>query len=262
MRRDMMHELITALQFLTRIHLFRDPKYDDGMFGRSVKFFPLIGIVAGSLLALVVVLTGGWLPGTVRSTLLVTLSVFITGGLHCDGLMDTADGLFSGRSRERMLEIMKDSRVGAFGVISIILLLLWKWSLVHDMPDSILGAALISMMTIARFCMVIVILRFPYARPEGMGKAFALHAGSGALGFAALTVAGLLGALYFIKGQLLFLTAVAAVCAAVLFAFWFGSWATRKVGGLTGDMYGAVTELTELVVLMVFVLSTYVKWVR
>ena len=258
----MLREFITALQFLTRIHLFGDPEYDDGLFGRSVRFFPLIGVVAGSILALVAVLTGGWLPGTIRSTLLVTLCVFITGGLHCDGLMDTADGLFSGRSRERMLEIMKDSRVGAFGVISIILLLLWKWSLIYDMPDSILGAALISMMTIGRFSMVLVILRFPYARPEGMGKAFALHAGIGSLGIATLTVLGLLGALYLTKGLLIFLIAAVAAVAASLFSFWFGRWATSKVGGLTGDMYGAVTELTELVVLMVFVLSTYVKWVR
>ena len=258
----MVREFITALQFLTRIRLFSDPEYDDGLFGRSVKFFPLIGVVAGSILALTVSLTEGWMPGTVRSTLLVTLCVFITGGLHCDGLMDTVDGLFSGRSRERMLEIMKDSRVGAFGVISIILLLLWKWSLIHDMPESVLGVALISMMTIGRFSMVLVILRFPYARPEGMGKAFALHAGTGSLGIATLTVLGLLGALYLIKGLLIFLIAAVAAVAASLFAFWFGRWATSKVGGLTGDLYGAVTELSELVVLTVFVLSAYVKWVR
>ena len=255
----MTREFITALQFLTRIRLFRDPDYDDGLFGRSVKFFPLIGLLAGSILAGVAVLTGGWLPGTVRSTLLVTLSVFITGGLHCDGLMDSADGLFSGRSRERMLEIMKDSRVGSFGVVAIFLLLLWKWALLHDLPDSLLVPALISMMTFGRFAMILAILRFPYARPEGMGKAFALYAGTHSLGPALATLLGLLAVFYFVTGPLVCGIAAAAALAAILFAFWFGRWTTHKLGGMTGDTYGAVTELSELVVLIVFVLSTFAK---
>ena len=255
----MTRELVTALQFLTRIRLFRDPDYDDGLFGRSVKFFPLVGLLAGSILAGVAVLTGGWLPGTVRSTLLVTLSVFITGGLHCDGLMDSADGLFSGRSRERMLEIMKDSRVGSFGVVAIFLLLLWKWALLHDLPDSLLVPALISMMTFGRFAMILAILRFPYARPEGMGKAFALYAGTHSLGPALATLLGLLAVFYFVTGPLVCGIAAAAALAAILFAFWFGRWTTHKLGGMTGDTYGAVTELSELVVLIVFVLSTFAK---
>ena len=255
----MTREFVTALQFLTRIRLFRDPDYDDGLFGRSVKFFPLVGLLAGSILAGVAVLTGGWLPGTVRSTLLVTLSVFITGGLHCDGLMDSADGLFSGRARERMLEIMKDSRVGSFGVIAIFLLLLWKWALLHDLPDSLLVPALISMMTFGRFAMILAILRFPYARPEGMGKAFALYAGTHSLGPALATLLGLLAVFYFVTGPLVCGIAAAAALAAILFAFWFGRWTTHKLGGMTGDTYGAVTELSELVVLIVFVLSTFAK---
>ncbi len=255
----MTREFVTALQFLTRIRLFRDPDYDDGLFGRSVKFFPLVGLLAGSILAGVAVLTGGWLPGTVRSTLLVTLSVFITGGLHCDGLMDSADGLFSGRARERMLEIMKDSRVGSFGVVAIFLLLLWKWALLHDLPDSLLVPALISMMTFGRFAMILAILRFPYARPEGMGKAFALYAGTHSLGPALATLLGLLAVFYFVTGPLVCGIAAAAALAAILFAFWFGRWTTHKLGGMTGDTYGAVTELSELVVLIVFVLSTFAK---
>ena len=255
----MTREFITALQFLTRIRLFRDPDYDDGLFGRSVKFFPLIGLLAGSILAGVAVLTGGWLPGTVRSTLLVTLSVFITGGLHCDGLMDSADGLFSGRSRERMLEIMKDSRVGSFGVIAIFLLLLWKWALLHDLPDSLLGPALVSMLTFGRFAMILAILRFPYARPEGMGKAFALYAGSRSLGPALATLLALLVVFYLFLGSLVCGIATVAAATATLFAFWFGRWTTQKLGGMTGDTYGAVTELSELVVLTVFVLSTFAK---
>ena len=258
----MIREFITALQFLTRIRIADETEYDDGLFGRSVKFFPLVGLVAGSLLALVAVVTAGWMPGTVRSALLVTVCIFITGGLHCDGLMDTSDGLFSGRSPERMLEIMKDSRVGSFGVISIILLLIWKGALIHDMPESLLCLALISMMTIGRLGMILAILCFPYARPEGMGKAFSLYAGRNAFIVAVATIVAFLGGVYFFQGPLFFLIGFGAAVGVTLFTFGFGRWATRKVGGLTGDMYGAVTELSEVVVLTVFVCSTYVKWVR
>ena len=255
----MILEFLTALQFLTRIRLVSASEYDEEMFGRSVRFFPLVGMVAGSLLLLAVYLSAGWMPGTVRSTLLVSLCIFITGGLHCDGLMDTADGLLSGRSRERMLEIMKDSRVGAFGVVAMILLVLWKWALIHDMPDSLLAPALIAMMGFGRFGMVLAILRFPYARAEGMGKAFSLYAGRRALLIAVVTVVAVLALFLKFFGPMVAGSALAAVVAASLFSLLFGGWLTGKLGGLTGDMYGAATELAEVVVLLVFVLSAYVR---
>jgi adenosylcobinamide-GDP ribazoletransferase len=253
------NEFITALQFLTRLRLVREPDCDMAAFGRSVRFFSLVGCVAGILLAIAALLTAGWLPGTVRSTLLVFLAVLITGGLHCDGLMDTADGVMSGRSRERVLEIMKDSRVGAFGVIAIIFLLLGKWSLIHDMPESLLVYALVSMMAIGRFAMTAVIVFFPYARPEGMGKAFAEHAGKSSFFVAALTLAGMVLVFYFVGGVFVACVAVGASLAALLFALWAGSRLTRFLGGLTGDTYGAVTELSEMLVLAVFLMAAYVK---
>lgn len=255
----MVNEFITALQFLTRLRWVREPDCDNRTFGRSVRFFTLVGIFAGALLALAALLTDGWLPGTVRSTLLLILTVGITGGLHCDGLMDTADGVMSGRSRERMLEIMKDSRVGAFGVIAILLLLLGKWSLLHDMPNSLLPYALVSMMALGRLAMTTVILFFPYARPEGMGKAFADYADKSSLGIAGMALAGMLLAFYYFAGWFTVCVTLAAAAAAMLFAFWAGRRLTRLLGGLTGDTYGAVTELSEVLVLTIFVLAAYVK---
>jgi len=255
----MINEFITALQFLTRIRLVNEPVCDEAAFGRSLGFFPLVGLVAGGILALTALLTGGWLPATFRSTLLVSLAIFITGGLHCDGLMDTADGVLSGRSRERMLEIMKDSRVGAFGVVSMILLFFWKWSLIHDLPDSLLAPALISMMTFGRYAMVLVIFRFPYAREEGMGKAFKTYAGPRAITIASLTVIGLLAALQMFVGMVVLVGAIISLTATLLFSLALSSWLTRKLGGLSGDMYGAVAELAEVVVLTGFVMSTYIR---
>ena len=255
----MSNEFVTALQFLTRLRLVNQPEYDMKTFGRSVGFFPLVGCIAGVLLAGAAFLTAGWLPGTVRSTLLVACAVFITGGLHCDGLMDTADGIMSGRSPERMLEIMKDSRVGAFGVIAVVLLLLGKWSLIHDMPESLLAYALVAMMTIGRFAMTAAIVFFPYARPEGMGKAFAEHSGKQSFAVASLTVCGMMAAFYFIAGAFIACVSFTACAVALLFAAWSGHRLSRKLGGLTGDIYGAITELSEMLVLAVFIMSVYLR---
>lgn len=255
----MITEFITALQFLTRIHLVREPGCDAATFGRCVRFFPLVGCVIGAILALTVIVTGGWMPGTVRSVLLLLVAVVVTGGLHCDGLMDTADGVLSGRSPERMLEIMKDSRVGSFGVLAIAFLLLGKWALIHDMPDSLLVPAMLSMAAIGRFSMVLAIQFFPYARPEGMGKAFSDHAGKSSFGFGLLTMGGLLLGIWLGVGLLAAEITAVAVVAAVLFTFWFCARLTKKLGGLTGDIYGAVTELSEMLVLTVFLFATFVK---
>ena len=255
----MLKEFVSALQFLTRVQLVRDPVCDAATLGRSVRYFSLVGCFAGLLLDIVALLTAGWLPGAVRGTLLVFLPVLITGGMHCDGFMDTADGVLSGRPRDRALEIMKDSRVGAFGVLAIVLLILGKWSLIHDMPESLLPYALIAMMAIGRFTMTAAIVFFPYARPEGMGKAFAEHAGKDSFFFAVLTIAVMVLCFYFAAGFFTAGVTVVAALAALLFTFWAGRRLTRFLGGLTGDTYGAVTELSEMLVLAVFLLAVYVK---
>ena len=115
-----MRSFITALQFLTRIHLVKQEDLTAEDFGRSTRFFPLVGAVLGCLylLAALACLALLGLPSYTAKAILVILPILLTGGLHCDGFMDAVDGLFSGRSRERMLEIMKDSRAGSFGVVA------------------------------------------------------------------------------------------------------------------------------------------------
>ena len=109
-------------------------------FGRSVKFFPLVGAVLGGIYALAAALLVIWLPQMgcqvphhLAMAVLLLLPVCLTGGLHTDGFMDTMDGILSGRSRERMLEIMKDSRTGSMGVTAFVLLLLLEWAILLDM---------------------------------------------------------------------------------------------------------------------------------
>ncbi|MDD4600268.1 Adenosylcobinamide-GDP ribazoletransferase [bioreactor metagenome] len=248
-----MHEFITGLQFLTRIKVTNQSEWLPDSFGRSVKFFPLIGAVIGMLLVAINYIIDCYLPELgiycpphVLATILTAAPILITGGLHCDGFMDTMDGIFSGRSRERKLEIMKDSRVGANGVTAFTLLILLKWSLLTDIAPSVLPLALFSMPVLGRFAMVIGITVFPYARPDGMGKAFAQHAGRTTLVIAALLTLILIIPL----GKLALLGGVAVIVFALLFA----KYATKMLGGLTGDVYGAMTELAEILVLVTFLL--------
>lgn len=121
-----------AFQFLTRLPVPVTLQYDHAMFRRSVVFYPLVGAVLGLLLSLGGLLLQSFLPPAAAAALMLLLWVAMTGALHLDGLMDTADGILSHRSREQMLEIMKDSRVGAMGVVACVLLLLIKWTLLQQ----------------------------------------------------------------------------------------------------------------------------------
>ena len=245
-----MNDFITGLQFLTRIKLKEQQEWSPESFGRSVKYFSLVGAVLGSLLWLLsTALQQGpiWLglktaPPALASLLLLLAAVALTGGLTCDGFMDSMDGLFSGRSRERMLEIMKDSCVGANGVTTFVFLVLAKWSALQAIEPLQQAAAVWAMPIVGRLAMVLAITRFSYARPDGIGKAFAAHAGTGTLLIAAVSGMLLIG----LSGVKIALAALFAMGLAMLFA----RWAAGRLGGLTGDLYGACSELAEAGILL------------
>ena len=244
-----MNSFLIGLQFLTRIHLVRQTVWTAEDFGRSTRFFPLVGLVLGICYAL-----AAWLllyALGIRSltvALLLILPLLLTGGLHADGFMDTADGVFSGRERARKLEIMKDSRVGAFGVVSFVMLMFVQFALLSDMAPLLLVPALFVMPIIGRLAMVLAVACFPYAREDGMGKTFADMADRSTVVIAALTTA----VLVLPWGVL----ATAALVLGTLFALLFCRTMTNILGGVTGDVYGAATVLTETLVLAVFSLAS------
>lgn len=237
-----MRLFFVALQFLTRIHIVKQDSWTAEDFGHSTRFFPLVGLVQG-----VIYLLFAWLllpvlgQSAVFASLMLILTIIITGGLHYDGFMDTMDGLLSARSRERMLEIMKDSRVGSYGALAAICLILLQWSLLREIDESLIFLAVYTMPLIGRMGMVLVIAAFPYARPQGLGKAFADMADRGTLLVAGVTTLAALIPL----GQV----AMAALAAGLAAAYLFGRYASSKLGGVTGDVYGAAELLTEATVL-------------
>ncbi len=249
-----MKSFLIGLQFLTRISLVRQEVWTEEAFGASVRYFPLIGAVLGFCYAAAAAFffiflpaEGVQIPRHFSTAVLLLLTILLTGGLFCDGFMDSMDGIFSGRSRERMLEIMKDSRVGANGVMTFGILLLTEWSVLLDLRQDLIPMAVFIMPVISRLMVVMAITCFPYARPQGMGKAFATYAGKHAFGFALITTLVLIlpwG-----------LPAIGALLTGGVFAFCFNRYVTSVLGGVTGGTYGAVAVLTELVVLITVLIS-------
>lgn len=244
-----MNSFLVGLQFLTRIRIVRQTVWTAEDFGRSTRFFPLVGLVLGICYAF-----AAWILVSVlgmralTAALLLILPLLLTGGLHADGFMDTADGVFSGRERERKLEIMKDSRVGSFGVVAFVLLMFLQFALLLDMSPPLLVPVFFVMPIIGRMAMVLAVSCFPYARADGMGKTFADMADRGTVAIAAVTTSVLVIPIG--------LLATLALVLGIVFALLFCRWMTAILGGVTGDVYGAATVLTETIVLAVFSLAS------
>lgn len=234
-----MTSFLIALQFLSRIQLAKQTVWTNEDFGKSVIWFPLIGTIIGIFLAAVYVAASYLFAPLYTAVIVVAAWLYITGGLHADGYMDTADGILSGRSRERMLEILKDSRVGASGVMAFVFLVLLKITFVANLPAEYITIFLVSVPTAARFGALISIFAFPYARAQGLGQAFVQYQPchvlwkGGILALLPMVYAGPLHLIVLGLGMVLSLLINRRIC--------------RYLGGVTGDTYGAVIEGSEMV---------------
>ena len=222
-----MKGFFVGLQFLTRLKIVNQTEWKVEDFVFMWAFYAL---------------ANSYIPISLLMLMLVIFEFLFTGGLHADGFMDTCDGLFSGRDRERKLEIMKDSRVGSNGVVGFVFLTLLKWQLLVNLPIYVVPLVLVSMPLLSRYTMVISIQKFPYARPEGIGKFFADNAPKYALPVA--TLLALLPILYY-EWLYVYLFAIALLVNLII-----NSYVTKHLGGTTGDTYGFVCELSEIFIIL------------
>lgn len=230
-----MRPLLYAIAFLTRIPV--PVRLDSRDRVRSTAYYPLVGLVIGGVIAAFDWLIAAQFPPLVRAVLAVACWVFVTGGLHMDGLMDVFDGLGSHREPERILAIMKDSRVGAMGVTAAILDLMIKAAALVCLAPSLISAVIASAVA-ARTAVLIAIAGWPYRREGGIASGLREGLTPLRLGFAltsglllVLIAAGVDGVLCLVFGGMV--TGVA------------GHWMARRLGGLTGDIYGAMIEVVE-----------------
>ncbi|UFJ41470.1 adenosylcobinamide-GDP ribazoletransferase [Brevibacillus humidisoli] len=239
-----------AISFLTRLPVPRYPM-KEADWSRSAVFYPLVGAIIGLLLW-----GGNWfsellLSDHLAAVLTLIFWIYITGGLHLDGWMDLADGLGSSRPREQVLTIMKDSRVGAMGVLAALSLLLVKGAAIYELLSLNLQTCLVIVPAIARTHLLIAIRHWPYLTQDGIGSRLREGIGTGHLLVSSIAVLSVGWWAVGYQNMLVFLLTL-------LYLYWFSTYIHRRLGGYTGDAYGALIESTEAVALLLLVAAD--KW--
>lgn len=244
-----MKSLLLALEFLT-IFPVKVSHFEEKMLARSAIYFPLIGYFLGFILIGINALfykLGS--PQIAINTVLVVSLIILSGGLHLDGLADSSDAIFSGKSKkEELLAIMRDSRIGTMGVLSLIAIILLKIALLSSIKTGLKPLILLSMCAISRWSMVLALFLFPYARETGKAKAFAQRMNFKV--FALSLAIAFIPAFIFWKAKGIIVFIVIA-----FFTYIFGEFIKNKIGGITGDVLGALCELNEAAVLLFFILA-------
>ncbi len=238
----MIKGLIVALQFLTRLPVNIAVDFNGENIRKSTFYFPFVGLLLG-LIAVVPYVFLSPLNIDIGSFITVAMVIILTGGLHLDGLSDTADGFFSNKDKERTLEIMKDSRIGAFGVLSLILIILSKYILISNIEFN-LPVALILSMGNSRLIVLLQIAFKKVARSGGLGDMIYKSQPR----------------LYIISSIIVYLLILVFIdilyIIPLVFSFIIGelisAYTYKKIGGFTGDVYGATIELTEVASLLGF----------
>ena len=219
--------------------------WQPGDSGRAGTWYPLVGLVIGGLTWLTWRALTVYFPPLVTGVLTLLVWVALTGGLHLDGLADCCDGLFASTTPERRLEIMKDPRLGTFGGIGLLLVLMLKASALSSLAPSA-GFGIVLAATLSRWCILPAGL-LPLARPGGMGADFASGLRRGALFTSAILPLGLA---FLLGAQGLFAALAGLLAAASVLGL-----AKARINGVTGDVFGALVEVTETAVLLVFMLA-------
>ncbi len=241
---------LAALQFLTSIPVPLKRELSPAQIGRATAYFPLVGLIIGGILAGLSWLLNHILPPAVVNALLIVALVMLTGALHLDGLADTCDGMAGHKTVEERWKVMHDSRTGAFGVVGIVLLLLVKYVSLNNVPADLMTAVLIFIPVISRWAMVYSIFVYPYARPGGLGTAYKNATRWPQFTVATIitfAVAAALYPLFYVSGFLLiFGIWIVTILLAIYFKY--------KFAGLTGDTYGAINEVAEVMALLFVVI--------
>lgn len=230
-----------ALRFFTRLPVPAWVGHSAEQLNRSARYFPAVGLLVGAVGALVYIAAALFWPKTVAVLLAMAATIHVTGAFHEDGLSDTVDGIGGGWDKMRILEIMKDSRVGSYGVVALVLALLGKFMLLVELETAWLPAGLVAGHAVSRFASTTLLSTMAYVREDSLSKAkplaTRLTAGEMAVA-AAFAVAGLL--------LLPPLQALVACALAAVATLWMASLFRRWLGGYTGDCLGATQQVAEI----------------
>lgn len=242
---------LTSIQFLTSIPLKAASAPDRDTLSGAIAAFPLTGALIGFVLAVSNAVFSFALPSMVSAALTVAVMALLTGALHQDGIADTADGIYGGKEPSKRLDIMRDSRIGTFGVLALILDIILKIALIAAVPARFKTGALIAMAVSGRWSIVLALYVSKYARAEGKAKAF-FEATSTRIFCIASGIAVVTAFAGGFKG-------LAALLAAGVVSYGARSYMEKKINGMTGDTLGAVNEIAEIAALATIIAMTGMK---
>lgn len=234
-----MNRFKMILSFFSTIPV-KNYQFIEAELGRGIRMLPLVGIILGSLIGgLHILLTLLDVEDSISAFLILLFYIFLTGGLHLDGVADTCDGIFSHRSKERILEIMKDSRIGTFGVVSLIVLILGDWLVLSKSSIFV-----IFLFPIIGRCIALLTCRIStYARKEGFGSQFITEAKN-----TKSLIVLILSSILICVSSIVFhqLEVLVALFFTFLLMIWVIKRINRKLDGITGDVIGFSIELSQL----------------
>lgn len=233
-------ELIAAFQFLTRFPLPAITYTPDTLSG-ALKFFPAVGIVIGYCAAFLYPWLLHHLGNALAALLILLFMVAITGCLQEDGLADTADGLLGGSTREKRLAILRDSRIGSYGAAALFFSLGSRWILLASLPLERFTSYVVCAAVLSRWTVLPLSAVLPAAQADGQGARVAGKTSTGALFIGSLIASVIV--LYLLRQQ-----ALAPVIAVMITTILTGLIYRSKIGGITGDCFGATIQLSEIVV--------------
>lgn len=228
---------LTAVMFFTRIPVKLNG-FEETHLNKSTRFFPLVGILVGAVGALIFWLSDLLLPVEIAVLISMVATILLTGAFHEDGLADAVDGLGGGWTREQVLTIMVDSRIGSYGAVALVLMLLIKYQTLSYQTVALIPASLIAGHALSRLCAVLVMVTQRYVKTDGKAKPLATQISRGELVTA--VVFGVLP-LYFLPYH-----ALLALLPVALVWWWFSKKIKARIGGYTGDCLGAMQQLTEV----------------
>jgi adenosylcobinamide-GDP ribazoletransferase len=209
-----------------------------------MAFFPLVGLLIGIFLLSVYVILQNFFSPQITTVSIIGGWILVTGALHLDGFIDTIDGFSSGYDKEGMLKVMEDTHCGAKGVVALIFLIIFKIVLLNEMPSSLKMYSLVFVPVVGRWVMVCASVFCDYARKtEGLGKSFVENIGRNELIVASFILLGAGIALFWIKFLPLMIMPIIATLSLIVYF-------NKKIGGVTGDILGAMNEIMEIVALL------------
>jgi adenosylcobinamide-GDP ribazoletransferase len=238
--------LAAAVMFLTRLPLPERWQYDPSYL-RSA-YFPLVGLFIGIFAALCYSVASIIWPQSIAVALSMAITIWATGAFHEDGFADSCDGFGGGWNKEQILKIMQDSRLGTYGCTGLLLILALKFLALNALPAEKLVVALLIGHSLSRLLSISHLYDLSYVRFEGKSKPVGTQLGSGELGWATLSVAGL-----WILIPLSSLIAILTVL--LIWRFWFGRYMRRWIGGYTGDCLGASQQVSEVLIYLILAAS-------